>query len=108
MTEVRNALATTDVTVAALVKHRVLSVESRTNPRTRRPQSFIHRDTVDAFLDSHRSLHMIARGWRRNIAWMKDELDQNGMKPIFETTGKIARYYRKEDLARASLLPPNV
>ncbi len=108
MTDVRNALATTDVTVAALVKHRVLSVEARTNPRTRRLQSFVHRDTVKAFLDSHRSLHMIARGWRRNIAWMKDELDQNGMKPIFETSGKIARYYRKEDLARASLLPPNV
>jgi hypothetical protein len=107
MTDVRNALATTDVTVAALVKHRVLSVEARTNPRTRRPQSFVHRDTVKAFLDSHRSLHMIARGWRRNIAWMKDELDQNGMKPIFETSGKIARYYRKEDLARALLLPPN-
>ncbi|MGV2049324.1 TniQ family protein [Agrobacterium sp. 22-209-1] len=107
MTEVKNALATTDATVAALVKHRVLPVEVRTNPRTRRPQSFIHRDTVDAFLENHRSLHRVASGWRRNIAWMKDELDQNGMKPIFETSGKIARYYRKEDLARVSLLPPN-
>jgi hypothetical protein len=30
----------------------------------------------------------------KNIAWMKDELDKNGLKPIFETSGKIARYYR--------------
>ncbi|TCU17906.1 TniQ family protein [Rhizobium sullae] len=107
LTEVKNALLTTDVTVAALVKHAVLPVEMRTNPRTRRKQPFVHRRSIDAFLDGHRSLYGIARGWRRNIAWMKDELDQNGMKPIFETSGKIARYYRKEDLAKASLLPPN-
>lgn len=107
MTEVRKALATTDLTVTALVKHRVLPVEVRTNPRSRKAQRFIHRDNVDAFLVSHRSLHRIARGWRRNIALMKNELDQHGLKPIFETSGKIARYYRKEDLAMASLLPPD-
>ena len=107
MTEARKALATTDVTVAALVKHRVLPVEVRTNPRSRRRQLFVHRDAIDAFLKNHRSLHRIAAGWRRNIAGMKDELDQNGMSPIFETSGKIARYYRAEDLAKASLLPPN-
>lgn len=107
MTEVRIALSTTDATVSALVKHSVLPVEVRTNPRTRRPQPFVHRDSVDAFLENHRSLHRIASGWRRNIAWMKDELDQNDMKPIFETSGKIARYYRIEDLEKACLLPPN-
>ncbi|MDR6104213.1 hypothetical protein QE369_004410 [Agrobacterium larrymoorei] len=107
MTEVRNVLATTDATVSALVKNHVLPVEVRTNPRSRRPLAVVHRSSVDWFLDSHRSLYWIARGWRRNIAWMKDELDQNGMKPIFATTGKVARYYRTEDLVKANLLPPN-
>lgn len=94
------------VTVTALVKNGVLPVEVRTNPKTRRQQPYVHRESIDTFLDSHRSLHRIARGWRRNIGVMKDELDRNGMRPIFETSGKIARYYRKEDLARAALLPP--
>lgn len=107
MTEVKNALATTDVTVSALVRNSILPVVARTNPRTKRPQSFVHRSSIEAFLENHRSLHRIASGWRRNIAWMKDELDENGLRPIFETTGKIARYYRTEDLARACLLPPN-
>ncbi|PSJ61633.1 TniQ family protein [Pseudaminobacter soli (ex Li et al. 2025)] len=105
-TEVERALSTTTVTVTALVKNGVLPVEVRTNPKTKRQQPFVHRQSIDAFLDSHRSLHRIARGWRRNIGVMKDELDRNGMRPIFETSGKIARYYRKEDLARAALLPP--
>lgn len=107
LTEVKNALATTDVTVSALVKNSVLPVEFLPNPRSLRPQAFVHRSSVAAFLRDHRSLHRIASGWRRNIAWMKSELDENGLKPIFETTGKIARYYRTEDLARACLLPPN-
>ncbi|URK88551.1 hypothetical protein LP421_15935 [Rhizobium sp. RCAM05350] len=107
MNEVKNALATTDATVSALVKNRVLPVEVRTNPRTRRSQPFVHRDSIKAFLNNHRSLHKIASGWRRNIAYMRDELERNGMEPIFETSGKIARYYRKEDLAKARLLPPN-
>jgi hypothetical protein len=107
MTEVKNALATTDVTVSALVRNSILPVVARTNPRTKRLQSFVHRSSIEAFLENHRSLHRIASGWRRNIAWMKDELDENGLRPIFQTTGKIARYYRTEDLARACLLPPN-
>ncbi|TCS06960.1 TniQ family protein [Rhizobium sp. BK418] len=107
LTEVKNALATTDVTVSALVKNSVLPVEFLPNPRSLRPQAFVRRSSVAAFLRDHRSLHRIASGWRRNIAWMKSELDENGLKPIFETTGKIARYYRTEDLARACLLPPN-
>ncbi|MGO7156589.1 TniQ family protein [Rhizobium leguminosarum] len=107
MTEVRKALATTDVTVVALVKNSVLPVLARTNPRTKRPQSFVHQSAIEAFLEDHRSLYRIASGWRKNIAWMKDELDKNGLKPIFETSGKIARYYRIEDLERACLLPPN-
>lgn len=105
--EVKTALATTDATVSALVKHRVLPVEVRTNPRTRRAQPFVHRDSIGTFLSNHKSLHKIASGWRRNIAYMRDELERNGMEPIFETSGKIARYYRTEDLARAGLLPPN-
>lgn len=91
----------------ALVKHGVLATEVRTNPRTRRRQAYVQLKTINAFLDSHRSLHRIASGWRRNIAWMKDELDQHGLEPIFKTSGKIARYYRMEDLAKAGLLPPN-
>lgn len=107
MTEVRDALSTTDPTVTALVKHRVLPVEIKSNPRSRKSQPFVHRDDVDLFLDNHRSLHRIARGWRRNIALMRDELEQHGLKPIFETSGKVARYYRKGDLVEVSLLPPN-
>ncbi|SCX03850.1 DNA binding domain, excisionase family [Agrobacterium sp. DSM 25558] len=107
MTEVKNVLATTDATVSALVSNGVLPIEVRTNPRTRRPQAFVHRSTVDWFLDSHLSLYGIARGWRRNIARMKGELDKNGMKPVFEASGKIATYYRKKELSEASLLPPN-
>lgn len=105
--EVERALSTTTVTVTALVKHGVLATEVRTNPRTRRRQPYVQLKTINAFLDSHRSLHRIASGWRRNIAWMKEELDQHGLEPIFKTSGKIARYYRIEDLAKAGLLPPN-
>jgi hypothetical protein len=90
--EVERALSTTTVTVTALLKHGLLATEVRTNPRTRRKQTYVHRN---------------ARGWRRNVVVMKDELEQNELEPVFETSGKIARYYLKEDLAKAYLLPPN-
>jgi hypothetical protein len=62
--EVERALSTTTVTVTALLKHGLLATEVRTNPRTRRKQTYVHRKTITAFLESHRSLHRIARGWR--------------------------------------------
>ncbi|MCV0352386.1 MAG: TniQ family protein [Nitratireductor sp.] len=105
--EVCRALATTEVTVTALLKHGVLSTELRTNPRTRCEQPYVHRRTITAFLEDHLSLSRIARGWRKYPGWMKKELDQNGLEPIFEASGKAARIYRKVDLEKACLLPPN-
>ncbi len=106
LTEVEHAISTTTVTVTALIRNGVLPIETRINPRTRRTQAYVHRKSIAAFLDDHRSLHKIASGWRRNIGYMKTDLDRAGVHPIFETTGKIARYYRVEDLEKAGLLPP--
>lgn len=108
LTKVERALSTTTATVVELVKNGLLPTELGTNPRTRRQQPFVHRGAVDTFLETHMSLHQIARRWHRNIAGMRSELEKHGLKPVLETSGKIARYYRKVDLADAEMLPPDV
>ncbi len=99
-------LSAATVTVTALPEKGVLPVEFRTNRKLKRSQPYVLKNHVEAFLNGHRSLRSLARGWGLNVVSMKEKLDRNGVAPIFETSGFIARYYQKEDLARASLLPP--
>lgn len=105
--ETERALSTTTATVAALVASGVLPTEKTTNPRTRRSQRVVHQKSIGTFLETYRSLHQIARGWQRNIVIMKQELDRMGLNPIFETHGKIARYYRIQELLDSGMLPPD-
>ncbi|WP_157784522.1 TniQ family protein [Sinorhizobium fredii] len=97
------ALRTTTVTIDELLKRRFLPVEMRRHPRTRVMQRFVHPVAVEAFLARHISLSAMARENGKQIAGLKQTLDKEGIKPIFEPTGKIARFYRRSDVRRLGL-----
>lgn len=66
-------------------------------------QRFVHPVAVEQFLDKHISLSTMARENGKQIAGLKQTLDKEGIKPIFEPTGKIARFYRRSDVQRLGL-----
>lgn len=105
--ETERALSTTTATVRALVANGVLPTEQTTNPRTRRSQRVVHRKSISTFLATYRSLHQIARGWQRSIVVTKQELDRVGLNPVFKSHGKIASYYRIQELSDSGMLPPD-
>lgn len=97
------ALRTTTVTIDELLKREFLPVQMRRHPRTRVNQRFVHPVAVEQFLEKHISLSTMARENGKEIAGLKQTLDKEGIKPIFEPTGKIARFYRRSDVQRLGL-----
>lgn len=97
------ALRTTTVTIDELLKREFLPVQMRRHPRTRVNQRFVHPGAVEQFLEKHVSLSTMARENGKQIASLKHALDKEGIKPIFEPTGKIARFYRRSDVQRLGL-----
>mgnify|MGYP000025792126 CR=1 FL=1 len=97
------ALRTTTATVEELIKLQFLQVQMRPHPRTRVHQRFVHPLDVEGFVSKHVSLSAMARENGRQIASLKKALDKEGIKPIFEPTGKIARFYRRSDVRRLGL-----
>lgn len=97
------ALRTTTVTIDELLKREFLPVQMRRHPRTRVNQRFVHPVAVEQFLEKHISLSTMARENGKQIAGLKQTLDKEGIKPIFEPTGKIARFYRRSDVQRLGL-----
>ncbi len=104
--EARQLLATAAVTFAALVEKGILPIAMRTNPKTKRTQAFVLKGDIEAFLNEHLSLRRLARGWGLNVVTMKRRLELAGVKPMFEPSGLVARFYRRQDLIDAMLLPP--
>jgi hypothetical protein len=97
------ALRTTTATIDELLKREFLPVQMRRHPRTRVSQRFVHPVAVDAFLAKYISLSAMARENGKQIAGLKQTLDKEGINPIFEPTGKIARFYRRSDVRRLGL-----
>ncbi|HZG29227.1 MAG TPA: TniQ family protein [Ensifer sp.] len=93
-------LRTTTATVDELLKRQFLPVKMRPHPRTRINQRFVHPSALKQFLDEHISLSALARENGKQIAALKRILDEKGIEPIFEPTGKIARFYRRADVQR--------
>ncbi|WP_312356874.1 TniQ family protein [Agrobacterium sp.] len=99
----QKALRTTTATIDELLKREFLPVQMRRHPRTRVNQRFVHSVDVEQFLEKHISLSAMARENSVQIAGLKHMLDKEGIKPIFEPTGKIARFYRRSDVQRLGL-----
>ncbi len=97
------ALRTTTATIDELLKREFLPVQMRRHPRTRVNQRFVHPVAVEQFLEKHISLSTMARENGKQIAGLKQTLDKEGIKPIFEPTGKIARFYRRSEVQRLGL-----
>ena len=69
-----------------------------------RAVKFVERQSLAEFQAAHVSLTEIARSRQGYRAAIKGELDDVGMKPIFEPKGFIARFYRRSDVARVGRL----
>ncbi len=106
MKQTERLISTAKVTLAALVRKGFLPVVMRTNPKTKRPQPYVLKSDIEAFMGAHLSLRRLARGWGLNVVTMKSQLEGAGVKPIFEPSGLVARFYRRPDLIEAALLPP--
>lgn len=97
------ALHTTTATVNELLNRKFIPAEHRRHPRTRNMQRVVHPAAVKEFLAKHISLSMMARENGKPLAQIKQLLDKNDISPIFEPTGKIARFYRRADVQRLGL-----
>jgi hypothetical protein len=105
--EAKRLLGTAAVTFTALVERGILPIVMRTNPKSKRPQLLVLKTDIEAFLNENLSLRRLARGWGLNVVAMKRKLDLAGVKPMFEPSGLVARFYRRPDLIEAALLPPS-
>ncbi len=99
MRGVERRLRTTTATVSELVKRELLPTVVRRHPTKRIPQTFVEPSAVDQFLNKYVSLSILARERHYQIAFLRDVIEEKGIRPIFEPKGKVARFYRKTEIA---------
>lgn len=97
--EAELALGTTTMTISALIKLGYL--RHRTVRRdTGQKVKFVERQSLAEFHATYASLSEIAKSRQGYRAAIKVELEEAGLKPIFEPEGFIARFYIRSDVAR--------
>lgn len=97
--EVEKHLGTTTATVNELIRRGFLIVRMDARTDTKRVVMFVERASLDQFEDGHLSLSSIVKSYGSHRKAIKAELDRLGIRPIFEPEGKVARFYKKADLA---------
>lgn len=68
------------------------------NPKTRRAHYYICSKSVDSFLEKYISLAHLADRIGMFAVTVRDKLADQGVKSLFEPTGRNSRYYLKKDV----------
>jgi hypothetical protein len=98
--EVRARLKTTDGTVAELISRKLIAVRSRRHLRLGRRYRTVDLEELERFEATYISLHNMSRNSGIQIAELKSQLDRARIRSVYTPRGKIARYYRRQDLAK--------
>lgn len=89
-------------TVPYLLQKNLLKTVEVRNPRTNFRQNYIVGTSVEEFAQDHVSISDLARAHETHPIKMFEHLTNLGIKPIFEQVGRVARFYRKVDVAEVS------
>jgi len=91
-------LKTASGTVHELRRLGFLDVVEAVNPVTKRRRKYVCAWSLSAFDEAHISLFALANKVGVFPGKLRDQLEQRGIKSIFEPTGRNTRYYRAEDV----------
>lgn len=98
--EAARILKTTKTTLGYLVEHGYLKQRTAREKKGRKVR-LIERRSISEFMNFHASLSELALKKGGFRATIKAELNQLGVKPLFESDRDIATFYRRTDLANA-------
>jgi hypothetical protein len=95
--QIAKALKTTDRVVRALIANDCLVSISVINPVNKCPQQVVLSVEVERFDREFVSLFALAKKQRRHFLKLKQELDERGVKPVFDVNKIGATFYRWRD-----------
>lgn len=97
--EAMSQLGTTIYTVSDLINRGYLRTRVLRR-ETLRKVTFIERSSVSGFQEMYVSLTNVAEACRCHRSKIRIELEQAGVRPLFEPEGLVARFYVRSELAR--------
>lgn len=86
-------------TISELLRLGYLKTETRINPATRREQQYVLANSVDAFIAEHICLALLSDRVGVFPGILRQNLEAEGVSPIYEPTGRNSRFYRRSDVA---------
>lgn len=92
-------IGTARATISELLRLGYLNTETRINPATRREQQYILAASVDAFIAEHICLALLSDRAGVFPGILRQKLEAEGVRPIYEPTGRNSRFYRRPDVA---------
>lgn len=97
--ETERRIGTARGTISELLRLGYLNTETRINPATRREQLYILADSVDAFIAEHICLALLSDRAGVFPGILRQKLEAEGVRPIYEPSGRNSRFYRRPDVA---------
>jgi len=92
-------IGTARATISELLRLGYLKTETRINPATRLEQQYVLANSVDAFIAEHICLALLSDRAGVFPGILRQNLEAEGVSPIYEPTGRNSRFYRRSDVA---------
>jgi DNA-binding transcriptional MerR regulator len=86
-------------TIRYLIENGYVSTSTDWNMKTNRKQSYIRLASVEKFAETHISIADLAAQLETHPAVIEKMLSKNGIAPIYEQEGRVARFYQQSELA---------
>ncbi|MGO7981435.1 TniQ family protein [Rhizobium johnstonii] len=86
-------------TIRYLIENGYVSTSTDWNMKTNRRQSYISLASVEKFAETHISIADLAAQLETHPAVIEKMLSKNGIAPIYEQEGRVARFYQQSELA---------
>lgn len=97
--DAERSLRVASATVRYLIDNSHLLTQRVRNVRTNRNQSFITLASVEKFKTEHISIADLAVQLETHPIAVERMLSKNGVQPIYEREGRVARFYKRSELA---------
>ncbi|NKJ03727.1 MULTISPECIES: TniQ family protein [unclassified Rhizobium] len=85
-------------TIRYLIDNGYVSTTADRNIKTKRKQAYISVESVERFAENHISIADLAAQLETHPVIIEKMLSKNGIKPIYEQEGRVARFYQRSEL----------